>query len=77
MTNTTTKSLLRPLTSRLVSIVPLVDQSKVFGSIVYDKAICVMAKAEFNRIHGAQKKVKIFEGVVVNVYQQITDQRWK
>ena len=35
-----------------------------------------MAEAECNRLYGSQKKVKMVEGVVVNVDLQITKQRW-
>ena len=52
-----------------------VDQSKVVGSTVHDKAIYVMDEAECNILYGSQKKVKRVEGVVVNVDQQINKQR--
>ena len=39
--------------SRLVSMVPPVDQRKVIGSTVHAKDISVMAEAECNRIYGS------------------------
>ena len=58
-------------------MVPPVDQRKVVGYTVHAKAICVMDETECNILYGAQKKVKMVEGVVVNVDQQITNQRRK
>ena len=52
-------------------MVPPVVQSKVVGFTVHAEAIHVMAEAECNRIYGSQKKVKMFEGVVVNVDQKL------
>ena len=63
--------------SRLVNMVPPVDQRKVVGSTVHAKAIHVMAEAEYNILYGSQKKVKMVEGVVDNVDQKITKQRRK
>ena len=54
-----------------------VDLRKVVGSTVNDKAIHVMNEAERNRIYGSQKKVNMFEGVVINVDLKITKQRRK
>ena len=62
---------------RLVSIVLPVDQRNLVGSTVHGKSIHVIDKAEFNRLYGSQKKVKRFEGVVVNVDQTITNQSRK
>ena len=56
---------------RLVSIVLPVDQRNLVGSTVHGKSIHVIDKAEFNRLYGSQKKVKRFEGVVVNVDQKL------
>ena len=52
-------------------MVPPVDIRKVVGSTVYAKAINVMAEAERNRLSGSQKKVKMVEGVVINIDLQI------
>ena len=54
-----------------------VDQRKVVGSIVYSKAINVMTEAECQRLYGSKNKVKMVEGVVINVDQKSTKQRWK
>ena len=75
--NTKMMLLLRPLKSRLVTMVPPVDQSKVVGYTVHAKAIHVMAEAECKRLYGSQKTVKMVEGFTVNVEQQITKQRRK
>ena len=48
-------------------MVPPVDLRKVVGSTVHAKVIFIMDEAEFNRLLGSQKKVKMVEGVVVNV----------
>ena len=61
--------------SRLINMVPDVDQSKVVGSTVHAKAIHIMAEAECNIIYGSKKNLKMLEGVVINVYLQITKQR--
>ena len=53
------------------------DQRKVVGSTVHAKSMHVMAEAEYNRLYGSQKKVKMVEGVVFNVDQKITKQRPK
>ena len=74
--DTTMKWLLRPLTSRLVNMVPPVDQRKVAGSTVYDKAVRVMAEDECNRLYGSHKKVNMVEGFFY-VDQNITKQRRK
>ena len=58
-------------------MVPPVDQRKVVGSTVHAKSIHVMAEAECNRLYGSQKKVKMVEGVVINVDLKITKQRRK
>ena len=58
-------------------MVPPVDQRKVVGSTVHAKAINVIAEYECQRIYGSHKKVKMVEGVVVNIDQQITKQRRK
>ena len=63
--------------SRLVNMVPSVDLRKVVVSTVHTKVINVMAEAECNRIYGSQKKVKMVEGVVINVDLQITKQSQK
>ena len=44
-----------------------IDRRNVVGSTVHYKSINVMAEAEYNRIYGSQKKVKMVEGVVNNV----------
>ena len=58
-------------------MVPPVDIRKVVGSTVHAKSIHVMAKAECNRLYGSHNKVKMVEGVVINVNLQITKQRRK
>ena len=47
------------------------------GSTVHAKAIHVMAESECRRLYDSQKKVKMVEGVVVNVDLKITKQREK
>ena len=69
------KQLLRPLMSRHANMFPPVDISKVVGSTVHSKSICVMAEVECNRLYVSQKKVKMVEGVVINVDLKITKQR--
>ena len=49
-----------------------VYQRKLIGSQVHAKYICVINEAECNILYGSQKKVKMVEGVVVNVGQKIT-----
>ena len=75
--DTTTKRLLRPLTSRLVNMVIPVDLRKVVGSTVHAKSIHVMAEAECNILYGSHKKAKMVQGVVINVFLQITKQKRK
>ena len=58
-------------------MVPTVDLKKVVGSTFHAKAIRVMAEAERNILYGSQKKVKMVEGVVINVDVQITKKRQK
>ena len=58
-------------------MVPPVDQSKVVDSTVYAKVIRVIDEAECKMLYGLQEKVKMVEGVVVNVDEQITKQRRK
>ena len=58
-------------------MVPPVDLRKVVGSTFHAKAIHVRYEAECNRIYGSQKKVKMFEGVVINVDLKITKQMRK
>ena len=53
-------------------MVPPVDIRKVVGYTVHSKTINVMDEAEYNRLYGSQKNLKMVEGVVVNVNQQIT-----
>ena len=56
-------------------MVPPVDLRKVFGSKFHAKAIHIISGAECNRLYDSQKKVKMVEGVVINVELQITKQR--
>ena len=58
-------------------MVPPVDQSKVVVSTVRAKYFHVMSESECNRLYGTQKRVRRVEGLVVNIYQQITKQRRK
>ena len=58
-------------------MVPSVYIRKLVGSTVHAKFIHVMSEAECNRLYGSQKKVKMVEGVVINVDLQITKQRRK
>ena len=58
-------------------MVPPVGLREVVGSSVYAKSICIIAEAECNRLYGSKKKVKMVEGVVINVDLQITKQRRK
>ena len=60
-----------------VNMVTPVDLRKVVGYTVHDKAIHDMDEAEFNILYDSQKKVKIVEGVVVNVDLKITKLRRK
>ena len=53
-------------------MVPTVGLRKVVGSTVHSKDIHVMAKSICNKIYGSHKKVKMVEGVVINVDRQIT-----
>ena len=75
--DTTTKWLFRPLTTRTVRMAPPVDLRKVVGYTVHAKAIHVMDESEWNRLYGSQKKVRMAEGVVIDVDLQITKQRRK
>ena len=54
-----------------------VDQINIVGSKVHAKSIHVMAESECQILYGSQKKMRMVEGVVVNVGQQITNQRLK
>ena len=63
--------------SRPVNMVLPVDLKKVVGSTFHAKDIRVMAEAERNILYGSQKKVKMVEGVVINVDVQITKKRQK
>ena len=58
-------------------MVPPVNQRKVVGSTVHAKSIRLMAEAECNTLYGSQKKVNMFEGVVINVDRKVTKQRRK
>ena len=55
----------------------LVDQRNVVSSTRYAKDIHVMNESECKRLYGSHKKVNMVEGVVVNIDQNITKQRWK
>ena len=54
-----------------------VDVRNVAGFTVNAKAMHVMAEDECNILYGSHKKVKMVEGVVINVDLQITNQRRK
>ena len=57
--------------SRFFNMFLPVDQRKVVGSTFCAKYIHVMDETKCNRLYSSQKKVKMVEGVVVNVEQKL------